>query len=263
MILTRSQSQINLNPVLYLAGLIKFLTFVSLMILFIIHHTIAGLVIWSEELKLKYFLRSISLTSKICLRILNIKVSREGAGGEVTQRLIVANHLSYLDVLILFSHHPALFITSVEIRETFMLGRVCKLAGCFFVERRKDYRTENTKMIELELMKEKFSQGHNIFLFPEGTSSDGSTVLPFKNTFFQLAVDTKTHVVPMCLKYTGNNAAISPWFGDMTFVDHLFKVCLQKEITADLIVLSEISGNDRVHLAQQAQELISGAYAKH
>lgn len=234
-----------------------------MMVIFIVHHTIAGCLIWSERLKLNYFLRSITLTSRICLRILNIKVSHKSAGGEVTQRLIVANHLSYLDVLILFSHYPALFITSVEIRETFMLGRVCKLAGCFFVERRKDKRNENTKQEELNQMKAKFAEGHNIFLFPEGTSSDGSGVLPFKNTFFQLAVDTKTNIVPMCLRYTGENADVSPWYGDMTFLDHLFKVCLQKEITANLVVLSEVSGNDRILLAEQTQQIISETYAKH
>lgn len=245
-----------------LSGL-KLLLFVSMMVLFIIHHSIAGFLIWSEELKLKYFLRSISLTSKICLKLLNIKVNRQGAGGEVTQRLIVANHLSYLDVLVLFSHYPSLFVTSVEIRETPILGRICRLAGCFFVERRKEKRNDSTKNDELHLMKVKLTQGNNIFLFPEGTSSDGSQVLPFKNTFFQLAIDTETQVRPICIKYTGPNAHVSPWYGDMTFLDHLIKVCCQKEIQVELIVLPEITGDDRMQLASETHKVISEAYAKY
>lgn len=244
------------------SGLVKYALFATIILLFIVHHTIAGLVIWNQKLKLRYFLWSISQTAKLCLKVLNVRVTREGARGEVKQRLIVANHLSYLDVLILFAFYPSLFVTSVEIKETFLLGRICKLAGCFFVERRKSKRSIETKNNELNEMKEKFSLGYNIFLFPEGTSSDGSGVLPFKGTFFQLAVDTATKVQPMCLKYTGDNRDIPPWYGDMTFPDHLFKLCLQREITAHLTILEEVEGTEKMALAKKTQELISEAYEK-
>lgn len=251
------------NLAAFFIGGFKLVLFVSMMVLFIVHHSIAGILIWSEELRLKYFLRSISFTAKLCLSLLNIKVNRQGAGGEVTQRLIVANHLSYLDVLILFSHFPSLFVTSVEIRETPVLGRICRLAGCFFVERRKEKRNESTKNEELETMKAKLLQGNNIFLFPEGTSSDGTSVLPFKNTFFQLSIDTNTRVVPMCLKYTGSNAHIFPWYGEMTFLDHLVTVCFQKQIEVSLIVLPEVLGTDRMLLASETHQIISETYAKY
>src|SRR5690606_25499972 len=180
----------------------------------------------------------------------------------IKQKLIVSNHMSYLDVIILFAYYPSLFITSVEIKNTFLLGRICKLAGCFFVERRRAYRSMETKNLELQDMKQKFAQGFNVFLFPEGTSSDGSGILPFKGTFFQLAVDTETKVQPMCLKYTGSNAHIPPWYGDMTFPDHLFKLCLQREINAKLIILDEVEGNEKMALAKQTQEMISDVYEK-
>lgn len=241
-------------------GLVKYALFVTIILSFIAHHTIAGLLIWNENTKLRYFLWSISQTSKILLKILNVRVTREGPLGEVRQRLVIANHLSYLDVVILFAYYPSLFVTSVEIKETFLLGRICKLAGCFFVERRRSKRSMETKNNELNEMKEKFSQGYNIFLFPEGTSSDGSGVLPFKGTFFQLAVDTATKVQPMCLKYTGDNRDVPPWYGDMTFPDHFFKLCLQREITAHLIVLEEVEGTEKMALAKRTQELISEAY---
>jgi 1-acyl-sn-glycerol-3-phosphate acyltransferase len=261
--IARIETEMFQNLAAFFMGGFKLILFISMMFLFIVHHSIVGLFIWSEDLKLKYFLRSISLTSKVCLRILNIKVNHQGAGGEVTQRLIVANHLSYLDVLILFSHYPSLFVTSVEIQETPILGRICRLSGCFFVERRKERRTESTKREELELMKTKLAQGNNIFLFPEGTSSDGVTVLPFKNTFFQLSIDTNTTVLPICLKYIGLNAHISPWYGDMTFLNHLTNICFQKEIQAELIVLPELSGTDRIILASETHKLISESYAKY
>lgn len=229
---------------------------------FIVHHTLASLIIRDEKKRLKYFLRSISLTARIGLFILNVKVNRQGLRGEVKKRLIVANHLSYLDVLVLTAYYPSLFITSVEIRETFLLGRVTKLAGCFFVERRREKRTEMTKENELKDMKEKFDANFNIFLFPEGTSSDGKGVLPFKSTFFQLAVDSETPVVPLCLKYSGESARHVPWYGNMTFPDHLLKLCFQKEIFAEINEQEEISAQSRHEFARVAQKYISEAYAK-
>lgn len=243
-------------------GFIKFFLFLSVTILFIVHHTIASVLIWDEKKRFKYFLRSISLTARVGLFILNVKVNRQGSRGEVKQRLIVANHLSYLDVLILFAYYPSLFITSVEIKETFLLGRITKLAGCFFVERRKEKRSLETKDVELNDMREKFSQNFNIFLFPEGTSSDGKGVLPFKSTFFQLAVDSQTPVIPVCLKYKGESADYVPWYGKMTFPDHLLKLCFQKEILAEVSEQDEILAHDRFEFARVAQKYISEAYAR-
>lgn len=241
-------------------GIFKFIAFSGLMCLFLIHHTLVSLFIWNEKLRLKYFLQSISLTSKLALKVLNVRVDYQGQRGEVNQKLLVANHLSYLDVLILFSEHPSLFITSTEIRDTFLLGRICKLAGCFFVERRKDRHTLNTKTSELNMMKEKLNAGFNVFLFPEGTSSDGSGVLPFKGTFFQMAVDTDIDVQPLCLKYIGENRDVPPWYGDMTFPDHLFKLCKQDEIKAKVISLPILRGTTKMQLASDSFASVSGAY---
>lgn len=241
-------------------GIFKFILFSGLMALFLIHHTLVSLFIWNEKLKLKYYLQSISLTSKLALKVLNVRVYYEGQRGEVNQKLLVANHLSYLDVLILFAEYPSLFITSTEIRDTFLLGRICKLAGCFFVERRKDRHTSTTKTFELNMMKEKLAAGFNVFLFPEGTSSDGSNVLPFKGTFFQMAVDADIDVQPLCLKYTGENRDVPPWYGDMTFPDHLFKLCQQNEIKAKVISLPALRGTTKMQLASDSYASVSGAY---
>ena len=99
-------------------------------------------------------------------------------------------------------------------------------------------------------------------MFPEGTSSDGLEVLPFKTTFFQLAVDSKTPVIPICLKYLGAGARHVPWYGDMTFPDHLLKLCFQKEILVNLTEQDEIQASDRFEFAKVAHKYISEEYAK-
>jgi 1-acyl-sn-glycerol-3-phosphate acyltransferase len=242
-------------------ALLRFGAFGALLVAFLLHHFVAGLVIRDEARKLRYYLRSISRTSDLVLWLLNIRVTVYGDLRTVGPQLVVANHLSYLDVLVLFRFFPSLFVTSTEIRDTPVLGHICKLAGCFFVERRRDRRSQTTKHRELGAMLEKFREGFSVFLFPEGTSSDGSTVLPFKGTFFQLAVDTETPVRPLCLKYLGANRDVPPWYGDMTFPDHLFRVCLEDSIAVSVTVLPEIHGTEKMQLAKQCHALITETYA--
>lgn len=252
-----------LNPFYVMLGLLRFSAFIIVMLAFLIVHSCLALLIRDEKQKLKVYLKSIPWFAQLGLLVLNVKVSLHGLRGEVKQRLIVANHLSYLDVLILSAFYPALFITSVEIKETFLLGKLTELAGCFFVERRKEKRLASTKEEELSDMAGKLQSGHNIFLFPEGTSSDGCQVLPFKATFFQLAVDADLPVLPLTLSYSGAGRDAVPWYGKMTFPDHLLKLCMQKEINAHVIRAEEVKGSDRFELARITQNIIRTTYEKY
>lgn len=213
-----------------------------------------------EEFFLSFAKKNLVLYCRMAQKILNIKVNFEKSTGGSTPGLIVANHLSYVDVLILGSSHPALFITSQEIRETFLLGKICELAGCFFVERRREKMTPGTKATEMAIMRKHLGHGHSVFLFPEGTSSDGSTVLPFKATFFQLAVDGKLSISPVVLNYLGESQKFVPWYGSMTFADHLFKLCTLKKIEVSVKELAFIQGENKFELAEQTCQLIRQNY---
>lgn len=251
------------SPLYVFIGLFRFLAFFLVIMSFLVVHSLLAFFVTNEKKRLKLYLKSIPFFAQTGLLILNVKVSLHGTRGEVKQRLIVANHLSYLDVLILSAFYPSLFITSVEIRETFLLGQLTNLAGCFFVERRKEKRTSDTKENELKDISQKLQNGHNIFLFPEGTSSDGCQVLPFKSTFFQLAVDANIPVLPLTLSYSGAGRDAVPWYGKMTFPDHLLRLCMQKEINAHVIRLPEVKGDDRFYLAKTTQDLIRTTYERY
>lgn len=153
-------------------------------------------------------------------------------------------------------------MTSNEIKETFLLGDICKLAGCFFIERRAKFRTIENKNKEIAQINNKLKEGFNIFLFPEGTSSNGKNVLPFKGNFFQVAVESKAPIVPITLKYMGLNAHLIPWYGKMTFPDHLFSLCMENQINAAFTVLPDVYGEEKMALAKLTHEMISEAYEK-
>lgn len=250
----------------YTHAVIKFILFISTLVLFILMQELMKFLVWSEEKRLRITLFIVPVLCRAGLWILNIKVTRDfPINCNPMGKLLIANHLSYLDILVLFAHYPALFITSQEIKETFLLGRITELAGCFFVERRKSKRTHESMMKELEDIKEKLLKGHNIFLFPEGTSTDGSSILPFKSTFFQTAIDSEAAILPLCLRYTSHNRDKVCWYGMMTFPDHLFRMCLEHDITVTLKELSEIAVHPeslRNELRDQAYKIIGEAYAK-
>lgn len=238
----------------------KFFAMLGLILSFLAHHFLLFLFVKDTKKRDQSLLKNLEKYAKIAQKILNINLIHADLEKKPQGVLIVSNHLSYVDVLILAGRYPSLFITSVEIKETFLLGQVTKLAGCFFVERRKSKITSFTKENEMSLMKEKLAEGFNILLFPEGTSSDGQSVLPFKATFFQLATDCNIPILPVTLKYKGKAKDIVPWYGAMTFPDHLKRVCSLKSIDAHLTPLEMITGDNKFQLATESHARIRQTY---
>lgn len=158
--------------------------------------------------------------------------------------LIVANHLSFWDVLILASRFPCLFVTSVEVRDTPLLGWIARLGGCVFVERR-DRSGINREISELV---SELRAGHKVVLFPEGTSSNGGQVLPFKRSLFRAAVESGCPVVPICINYRAIDgkpidAVSRDWlfyYGDQKFSEQLLQVTRLRRIVVELEILEPI-----------------------
>lgn len=185
-----------------------------------------------------------------------------------TSELIVANHLSYLDILLLIAWRSMVFVTSTDVRDTPGLGWIAKLGGCIFVDRRD--RREIGQQIEQirRLLKEGFS----VAFFPEATSTNGDRLLPFKNSLFAAieGLGPQHRVRPVFIRYESvDGRPLSPanewlvhWYGSMTFVPHLWRLCGTRSIRASLSILpSLIPGQDgeRKALAQIAERRIARA----
>lgn len=245
----------------YFLATFKCLTFFTMLFVFFIHHSFLFL-FFNVDKRLDFIMKSMKYYTIVGNKILNIKVkgvfNRENYPKGF---LIVANHLSYIDFFVLFLYYPSLFITSVEIKNTFLLGQVSKMAGCFFVERRKQLLNEKIKKIELDKIKEKLTKGFNVFLFPEGTSSNGNNVLPFKAHFFQIA-ECGIPVLPICLKYRGKSGQIVPWYGSRKFFNHFFQICLLRNIEVEIVELPQVKSSDKFELSKKLHEKICEYYDK-
>ncbi|MBV8407195.1 MAG: 1-acyl-sn-glycerol-3-phosphate acyltransferase [Alphaproteobacteria bacterium] len=166
--------------------------------------------------------------------ILGIKVRVHGTRSTQTPTLYVCNHVSYLDIEVLGALIPGSFVAKAEVATWPWFSTLAKAQRTIFIER----RTGKTSSSRDEIMR-RLDTGDNLMLFPEGTSSDGTRVLPFRSALFGVAQlrreDKPITVQPVAIAYTRLDGIplgrywrpLFAWFGDLDLVPHLWQmVCL-------------------------------------
>lgn len=160
----------------------------------------------------------------VCL-VLGIRVEVVGKAAERGPLLIAANHVSWLDIVVLSAVAPVSFIAKKEVAAWPFFGSLARLQRTVFVDRNRRHATGGAR----DEMRERLKAGDVLVLFAEGTSGDGRSVLPFKSSFFGAAEVPGVLVQPVTLAYRGQrnlpmNRRTLPsyaWYGDMDLVPHL------------------------------------------
>jgi 1-acyl-sn-glycerol-3-phosphate acyltransferase len=190
------------------------------------------------------------------------RVSVEQAPGALAlgHALIVANHISWLDIFVINSLHPCRFVAKAEIRGWPVLGWLAARAGTVFIARgnRRELRHIFQGLVGV------LRQGERIAFFPEGTTAPQGTLLPFHANLFEAAIDARVQVQPYALEYVDADGAHHPgvdYLESTTFVDSLFMILQGPPVHARLACLApiEASGAHRRELAQAAQAAVAAA----
>lgn len=166
-----------------------------------------------------------ALWAKACLRILALAVEVRGRFPAQGAFLVVSNHLGYLDVAVLAAVLPVSFVAKSEVSGWPLIGFFARSTGTLFVTR--EDRLGAPEFIDR--LRARLSGGENMLLFPEGTSSRGETILPFRSTPF-CAASAGSGIVPVRidLLQVGTEAAVGEvrdaacWHGEMEFVPHFW-----------------------------------------
>lgn len=241
--------------------LIKFFVFLCLIPAILFHHSILCLFIRNPKKRTLALIKSLQNYCRIGLNILDIRLDYSFDPSVVKNHLIVSNHLSYIDVLVFSSLFPASYITSTEIKNSPILGQVCQLCGCIFTERRRKKRHAETHANEIRQMVTYLKMGANIVLFPEATSTAGTSVLPFKTSLLEGAISSGTPFLPIGIFYSSPGVA---WYGDMTFLPHLWQLCGLEGLKA-FILLSDpylpLEGEDRKVIGSKLHNSVSSLHA--
>lgn len=168
--------------------------------------------------------------------ILNIKVNVSGDEGQLERGgyVIIANHVSYVDGIVLGSIFPILFVAKREVKNWPIVGQWNVLCGTIFVNRQ---RKELVGVLIRELIR-KLKQEANILLFPEGTSTNGEKMLPFQTVPLAAPLRSRSIIAPVTVTYkaideqpvTAANRDLIYWHGDMEFVSHFWNLLALRHV---------------------------------
>lgn len=179
---------------------------------------------------------------RLCVRILGFQIRTHGERVTTGPVLFACNHTSYSDISILGALLPASFVAKAEVASWPFFGGLAKLQRTVFVDRRPAKAT-----VQRDEMVRRLEAGDNLILFPEGTSSDGNAVLPFKSALFSVAqIEPNGQpllVQPVSIAYTRLDGmpvgrALRPyfaWYGDMTLAPHFWEVAGLGHATVDVV----------------------------
>jgi 1-acyl-sn-glycerol-3-phosphate acyltransferase len=168
------------------------------------------------------------ITVAVCraaLRILGLRAEMRGRPLR-GRGSMVANHVSWLDIFVLNAAGPLYFVSKAEVAGWPGIGWLARATGTLFIARDRTEAARQKLMMEARLR-----AGHRLMFFPEGTSSDGLRVLPFKPTlfaaFFEHGLAEALEVQPVSVIYrapVGEDARHYAWWGEMAFGPHLLKL---------------------------------------
>ena len=212
--------------------LLKLAAFLSLWVVFFVLVAIVHL--WISILGLPNRWKILSRLNRnytLLLRlILNIKVTIAGDEGQLERGgyVIIANHVSYVDGIVLGSIFPIVFVSKREVKKWPIVGQWNVLCGTIFINRQR----KNEVGALVREMTRKLRQEANILLFPEGTSTNGEKMLPFQTVPLAAPLRSRSIIVPVTLAYTtideqpvtAVNRDFVYWYGDMDFVTHFWNL---------------------------------------
>jgi 1-acyl-sn-glycerol-3-phosphate acyltransferase len=174
--------------------------------------------------------------------------------------LRVANHLSWLDILVMNAVAPSRFVSKSEVRHWPLIGTLTVGAGTLLIEREK----RRDAMRVVHHMAESLQAGDAVAVFPEGTTSDGDPVLPFHANLLQAAVVTDSPVQPWALRYrhagTGQPHSAALFVGDTTMAASLLSTLLASDLVAEVQLgeAQQAQGRDRRAWAEDLHRTVQG-----
>jgi 1-acyl-sn-glycerol-3-phosphate acyltransferase len=203
------------------------------------------------------------VTQAVCQVALAIMGLRRNVRGQPARvGAVVANHASWLDIFVLNAGQRVCFVSKSDVRGWPGIGWLARATGTVFIDRERRGAARQRDLLRMRL-----AMGHLLLFFPEGTSTDGLRVLPFRSTLFSAFfgdAPAGLAVQPVSISYVappGVDARFYGWWGEMNFGPHLLKVLARpRQGRVDVTyhrTLRVADVLDRKTLARQARDIIA------
>ena len=193
--------------------------------------------------------------SRWTLRLLHIQVSCTGTPPH--RGLLVSNHVGYLDVLVLASQQPAVFIAKTEVRRWPLIGWLTQCAGTVYITRGKKSDVRRVG----DALETVVGSGQVVVLFPEGTSTNGHEVLPFHASLLAPAAELQWPITAAWVGYEVREGSVEEdvcYWRDMSFLPHFLRLMSHCDIQARVEYgTPQPAGMDRKEMARQLRAQIT------
>ncbi len=194
------------------------------------------------------------------LHILDIPLQVQGRTPAQGPLLLVANHMSWLDILVLHAARHCRFVSKSDVKHWPLIGTLATGAGTLYIEREK----RRDAMRVVHHMAESLKAGDTVAVFPEGTTGDGNVLLPFHGNLIQAAISAQAPVQPVALRFvdraTGADSAGPLYLGDDTLVASLWRTLAGPPFVAHVRFgePEAARGRDRRAWAHDLRDVIDG-----
>jgi len=217
-------------------------------------HTMLGVAIAAIALPLASNIRKEKLIRWWCRGLLTAFNIRVVSLGQVpandaghTNTMFIANHISWSDIHALNSIVTLRFIAKSEIKDWPVFGYLVSRANTLFIDR--NIRRDAKRTIDIAV--ESLQSGDNLCLFPEGTTTDGTSMKPFKSSLIQAAIEAKATIWPVAIRYPHPDGSINidvAYAGDTTMAESMQNILAQQQPVIELHFLKPIPSQ---HVAMQ------------
>ena len=194
----------------------------------------------------------------------NVKIVCKNPLAADENSLVIGNHLGFIDIITLQSMRGCVFITSLEMKKTPVLGQICDLAGCAYVNRKNRMNIQD----ELKGVTETLKDGFRVVLYAESVASNGEQVLPFKKTLLMAAGFANRPIRPFVFNFREVNGGpvlykhrdSLCWYGDETFFPAIWRSLKLDSVTCEIEFLPLLytkPDDNRSEIATYLHQVIS------
>lgn len=209
-----------------------------------------------------------SFFSGLILKAFNVNLICKNIIPEDECSLLVGNHLGFIDIVCLQALRSCIFITSLEMKKTPVLGQITDLAGCAYVNRKNRMNIQD----ELKNITDVLQEGHRVVLYAESVASNGEQVLPFKKTLLMSAGFSGKPIRPFVFNFrlaNGKPVLFSQrdslcWYGDQTFFPAIWRSLHLDSATCEIEFLPLVHttpDTDRTELSKALHAMVNEKYA--
>lgn len=258
----------KLNQIfIWIRAVYRFIVFVGVLIVFFARGIPIYILTPDPILRRRRLAQNCQRTSQLIMNAFNVELICRQNISEEEQSLLVGNHVGFIDIVCLASLRSAVFITSLEMKNTPVLGQIAELGGCTYVNRKSRMSIQD----ELKDLVHVLKSGFRVVLYAESVASDGEQVLPFKKTLMMSAGLADRPIRPFVfnfVKINGHEVVYKLrdsvcWYGDQTFLPAIWRSLQLDSVTCEIEFLPLVypqPTDDRTELAQRVHAMVSAHY---